>query len=244
MPCLLLKEKRLVKTINFSNPYYIGDPINAVKIYNDKEVDELVLLDINASKINSKIDFELIQDFASECFMPLAYGGGVKTINDFKKLFNIGIEKIIVNTLIFDNPAIVKIAIEKYGSQSIVASIDVKKNSSDSYIVFSHSNRKVKYDFKEYINYVVKLNIGEILLTSVDQDGTWNGYDEKLIDYVNKITSVPIIANGGCGKVKDLKNILYKTGIQAAALGSMAVYQKKGMGVLIRFPKRNEIIDE
>ena len=174
--------------------------------------------------------------------MPLAYGGGVRTINDFKKLFNIGIEKIIVNTLIFDNPKIVKIATEKYGSQSIVASIDVKKNNSDNYIVFSHSNRKVKHDFKKFINYVIKLNVGEILITSVDQDGTWDGYDEKLIDCVNKITSVPIIANGGCGRVEDLKNILYKTGIQAAALGSMAVYQKKGMGVLIRFPKRNKII--
>ena len=142
MPCLLLKEKRFVKTVNFNNPDYIGDPINAVKIFNDKEVDELVLLDINASKINSEIDFDLLSDFAAECFMPLAYGGGVKTIDDFKKLYRLGIEKVIVNTLLFDNPSIVKEAVKSYGSQSVVASVDVIKNKINDYSIFSHSGRE------------------------------------------------------------------------------------------------------
>ena len=127
MPCLLLSHGRLVKTINFKNPSYIGDPINAVKIYNSKEVDELILIDITATKIN-KINYDLLSDFTSECFMPLAYGGGVKTINDFKKLYSIGIEKVVVNSLIFDNPKVIKEAVLKFGSQSVMASVDIKKN--------------------------------------------------------------------------------------------------------------------
>ena len=166
MPCLLLKEKRLVKTVNFNNPDYIGDPINAVKIFNDKEVDELVLLDINASKINSEIDFDLLSDFAAECFMPLAYGGGVKTIDDFKKLYRLGIEKVIVNTLLFDNPSIVKEAVKSYGSQSVVASVDVIKNKINDYSIFSHSGRENEKTLNEFIDYTISLGIGELLLTS------------------------------------------------------------------------------
>ena len=138
IPCLLIKEKRLVKTVNFQNATYVGDPINAVKIFNDKEVDELILLDINASKVDSPIDFELLSDFAAECFMPLAYGGGVKTIEDFKKLYRLGIEKVIVNTMLFDNPSIVKEVVKSYGSQSVVASVDVKRNENGEYVIFSH----------------------------------------------------------------------------------------------------------
>ena len=242
MPCLLVKGKRLVKTVNFQNANYVGDPINAVKIFNDKEVDELVLLDINASKVDSPIDFELISDFAAECFMPLAYGGGVKTIGDFKKLYRLGIEKVIVNTLLFDNPEIVIEAIKNYGSQSVVASIDVIKNRKNEYTIFSHSGRDNSKSLNEFVDYTISLGIGEILLTSVNQEGTWDGFDEDLVNYFNEKINIPFIVNGGCGKLDDLVNILNKTGAQAAALGSMAVYQKKGMGVLIRFPKRSQII--
>lgn len=244
MPCLLLSDRRLVKTVNFSNPKYIGDPINAVKIYNDKEVDELVLLDIQASKVNSEIDFELIKDFAAECFMPLAYGGGVRTINHFRKLFSIGVEKVIINTLLIDSPETVKYAASLFGSQSVVASIDVKKNKKEEYFIFSHSGKKISYSLEDYLNYIINLNVGEILITSVDQEGTWNGFDLNLIEKVNKYVKIPIIAHGGCGSIEDLQNILYKQGAQAAAIGSMAVYQKKGMGVLIRFPQREQIIKD
>ena len=242
MPCLLVKEKRLVKTVNFKNPAYVGDPINAVKIFNDKEVDELVLLDINASKINSEIDFDLLSNLAAECFMPLAYGGGVKTIGDFKKLYRLGIEKVIVNTLLFDNPSIVKEAVKSYGSQSIVASIDVMKNKYNDYSIFSHSGRENDKTLNEFIDYTISLGIGELLLTSVDQEGTWKGYDTEIIDFVNKKINIPLIANGGCGNIDDLKDILYKNNVQAAAIGSMTVYQKKDMGVLVRFPRRAQII--
>lgn len=244
MPCLLVKEKRLVKTINFQNPSYVGDPINAVKIYNDKEVDELVLLDINASKEDTKIDYELVTDFAAECFMPLAYGGGVKKLEDFRSLYNLGVEKVIVNTLLFDNPTVVKEAVSNYGSQSVVASIDVIRNNKDEYEVFSHSKRKNERSLTDFVDYVISLGIGEIVLTSVNQDGTWKGYDRELIDVINKNVDIPIIANGGCGSIDDVKRVLYENNVQAAAIGSMAVYQKKDMGVLIRFPKRTQIINE
>ena len=244
MPCLLIKDKRLVKTVNFSNPQYVADPINAVKIYNAKEVDELVVLDIKASKENTVIDFDLIHDFASECFMPLAYGGGVKHIDEFKRLFGLGVEKVIVNTLLFDNPQTVKLAAERFGGQSIVASIDVKKDDHGNYTVFSHSNRNYNKSLKEFIDFVLSLNVGEIIITSVDQEGTWTGYDMELIEYVDSLVDVPIIANGGCGTNEDLNKVLYDANVQAASVGSMAVYQKKGMGVLIRFPKRHQIIRE
>ena len=174
--------------------------------------------------------------------MPLAYGGGVKTIEDFKKLYRLGIEKVIVNTMLFDNPTIVKEAVKSYGSQSVVASVDVKRNENDEYVIFSHSGRENEKTLNQFIDYVISLGIGEIVLTSVDQEGTWRGYDVKIIDSVNKIIEIPLIANGGCGKIKDLKDILYEKDVQAAAIGSMAVYQKKDMGVLIRFPKRAQII--
>mgnify|MGYP003966835549 FL=1 len=244
MPCLLLQDKRLVKTVQFKNPAYIGDPINAVKIYNDKEVDELVILDISATKLNKSIDFDLLKDFAAECFMPLAYGGGVRSVDDFQKLFTLGIEKVVVNSLLIDKPDIVKEAAEKYGNQSVLASIDIKKSISGEYEVFSHSKREIQFSFRGYIDYVISLNVGEIMITSVDQEGTWNGYDTELIKIVNDLVDVPIIANGGCGTQQDIRDILYKTDIQAAAIGSMAVYQKKDMGVLIRFPKRNQIIKD
>lgn len=231
-----------MKTINFQNPSYIGDPINAVKIYNDKEVDELVVLDIHASKNEAIIDFELIKDFAAECFMPLTYGGGVSTYADFKTIFNLGVEKIVVNTLIFDNPVIVERAIADFGSQSIVASIDLVRSNSGQYEVFSHSGRRISTDLMEHLKFVTNLGVGELLITSVDQEGTWEGFDTTLLELVNSNIEIPVIANGGCGTTDDLKKVLYDIDIQAAALGSMAVYQKQGMGVLIRFPQRNEII--
>lgn len=241
MPCLLLKEKRLVKTVNFKDPAYIGDPINAVKIYNDKEVDELVVLDILATE-KGEIDFDLLVDFTAECFMPLAYGGGVRTVEDFQKLYSIGIEKVVVNTLLVDAPEVVKEAANKFGNQSVVASVDVIRNAEGEFKVFSHSDRDIQMGLEEYLQYVLSLNVGEIFVTSVDQEGTWNGYDNELVSFVNDFVDVPIIANGGCGTKEDLKTLLYDKDVQAAAIGSMAVYQKKNMGVLIRFPKRNEII--
>ncbi len=175
--------------------------------------------------------------------MPLTYGGGVKTLEDFKMLFRLGIEKVIVNSVLFDDGEVVSRAVQMFGSQSVVASIDVVKNEHGDYSVYSHSNRRNDRSLLEYLEYVIGLGVGEIMLTAVDREGTWSGYDVELIHFINKNIDIPLIANGGCGKVEDLKELLFNEDIQAASIGSMAVYQKKGMGVLIRFPKRQQVID-
>lgn len=243
MPCLLYDGRSLVKTINFKNPNYIGDPINAIKIYNDKEVDELAFLDIGATKGNRKIDFQKIEKFAAESFMPFSYGGGVKSLDDFKNLYSLGVEKVIVNSALFTNPGMIKEATETFGSQSVVASLDVKTSFWGKHEVFSYANEKPPKDILAFCDYLQNdIKVGEILVTSVDNEGTWKGYDSKIIEKINQHVSIPVIANGGAGSIEDIKNVLYKSDVNAAALGSMAVYQKKGMGVLIGFPKREKVI--
>lgn len=237
MPCLLLKDGSLVKTVKFNNPSYIGDPVNAIKIFNGKEVDELVLIDIS----KKEIPFDVIRKITRECFMPLCYGGSVRTIKDMRKLFQLGIEKIIVNTLLFENPNIIKEAIKIFGSQSIVASVDVKKNFWGTNKIYRHFNKKtVNLSPMDYIESLEKLGVGEILLYSVDKDGTWEGMDIKLIQEVCQRTHLPIITCGGVGKLKDIQDSIVN-GSSGVALGSMCVYSKKNMGVLIKFPKQNEI---
>lgn len=245
MPCLLFDGIGLIKTIKFKNPNYVGDPINAIKIYNDKGVDELILLDINASKQKRKPNFEKIAQMTSEAFMPFAYGGGVKTFDDFSKLYKSGVEKIIVNSLIYENPDVIRKVIEHYGSQAIVACVDFKKNLFSNVKPYSYIGYNIKYTLKEYVQYLAdELKIGELMLQSVDRDGTWEGYDLEVISELLNLVNIPVIAAGGCGKNEDLKAILYDVNANAAAIGSMAVYSKKGMGVLINFPKREDIIIE
>ena len=245
IPCLLYDGSGLVKTVKFKNPSYVGDPINAIKIYNDKEVDELILIDINASKQKRRPNFDKIADMASEAFMPFAYGGGVKTFDDFTTLYKIGVEKIIVNSLIQENPDIIKKVIEHYGAQAVVACIDFKKPMFGTKSPYSYIGNKIKYSLAEYANYLTNhIGVGELMLYSVDQDGTWEGYDYDVTEQIINSVDVPVIACGGCGHVNDLKQILYQTNVNAAAIGSMAVYSKKGMGVLINFPDRELVIKE
>ena len=243
MPCLLFDGKSLVKTVNFKNPNYIGDPINAIKIYNDKEVDELVLLDITATKEGRKIDYNKIEKFAAESFMPFSYGGGVKTLDDFKNLYSLGIEKVIVNSALFTAPEVINRAVEMFGSQSVMASVDVKTSFWGKHEIFSYSGKNPRREILAFCDYLQdEIKVGEILVTSVDNEGTWKGYDFKIIKRINQHVSIPVIANGGAGSIEDIKNVLYESDVNAAALGSMAVYQKKGMGVLIGFPKREKVI--
>lgn len=245
IPCLLYDGSGLVKTVKFKNPSYIGDPINAIKIFNDKEVDELILLDINASKQKRKPNFDKIADMASEAFMPFAYGGGVKTFDDFARLYKLGVEKVIVNSLIQEEPNVIKKVVEAYGSQAVVACIDFKKPMLGSKSPYSYVGNKIKYDLVKYADYLVNdLGVGEIMLQSVDLDGTWEGYDNEIITHIVSMIEVPVIAAGGCGNLKHLNEILYDANAQAAAIGSMAVYSKKGMGVLINFPQREMVIKE
>ena len=245
IPCLLYDGSGLVKTIKFKNPSYIGDPINAIKIYNEKEVDELIVIDINATKEKRKPNFDKIADMASEAFMPFAYGGGVKTFDDFASLYKIGIEKVIVNSLIQENPEIIKKVIEHYGSQAVIACIDFKKSMFSGIIPYSYIGNKIKMSLVDYANYLTTdIGVGELMLQSLDKDGTWEGFDDEIISTILNSIEIPVIACGGCGSIEDLKTVLYKTNANAAAIGSMAVYSKKGMGVLINFPDREKVIIE
>jgi cyclase len=245
IPCLLYDGNGLVKTIRFKNPSYIGDPINAIKIFNDKEVDELIFLDINASKQKRAPDYEKIRDMASEAFMPFSYGGGVKTYEDFKNLYKIGVEKVIVNSLIQENPELIKKIISEYGSQAIVASVDYKKQMFGGLKPFSYIGNKIDFSIKDYVHYLEKgIGVGEIMINSVDREGTWEGLDFITTKEISNMLSIPLITTGGCGKVEDIKKTFEETNANAVAIGSMAVYSKKGMGVLINFPNRELIIQD
>ena len=245
MPCLLFDGRALVKTIQFRTPQYIGDPINAIKIYNEKEVDELVMLDINASREKRAPRFDFIRECASECFMPFTYGGGVRTIEDFGNLYKRGVEKVVVNTLCLTAPVTVREATRQYGSTSVVGAVDYKKSFFGGHQVYSASGAKTRRGLVDHCRFLAdELEVGEILLYSVDRDGTWSGYDLPTIREVAEAISIPLIACGGAGSIGHLREVLNETAANAAALGSMAVYQKKGMGVLINFPQRSAILDE
>ena len=245
IPCLLYDGSGLVKTIKFKNPSYIGDPINAIKIFNEKEVDELILIDIFASKQKRKPNFDKIVNMASEAFMPFAYGGGVKTFEDFATLYKLGVEKVIVNSLIQEDPNSIKKVIDSYGAQAVVVCIDFKKPMFGSTAPYSYIGHKIKYNLNEYASYLSKdLGVGELMLNSIDKEGTWEGFDDEIISSILNSVEIPVIACGGCGSIEDLKTVLYKTNANAAAIGSMAVYSKKGMGVLINFPNREKVIIE
>ncbi|MEP6601139.1 MAG: HisA/HisF-related TIM barrel protein [Nitrospirota bacterium] len=245
MPCLLFDGSALVKTIQFRNPRYVGDPINAIKIYNEKEVDELVMLDINASREKRRPKFDVIRNCASECFMPFSYGGGVAVLDDFARLYKIGVEKVIVNTTCLVDPDLVREATRQYGSTSVVGAVDYKKSLFKGQTVHSAAGARTPRNLLDHCRYLADdLGVGEILLYSVDRDGTWSGYDLPTIRMVAEAVAVPLIACGGAGNVLHLRQVLDETPANAAAIGSMAVYQKQGMGVLINFPQRRLIIDE
>lgn len=236
IPILLLKNRGLNKTVKFKSPKYVGDPINAVKIFNEKETDELVLLDYNASVEGRKPDYKLIEEIAGEAFMPMGYGGGIKSLDDAKRVFDCGFEKVILNSALYKNPELVEEIAGIYGAQSVVGSIDVKKNLFGKNKAYSLSGSKnTGYDPVEWAKELERLGVGEIVLNSIDRDGTWEGYDLELLQRVTENVKVPVIACGGAGSVDDLKAGV-GAGASAVAAGSMFVFQKKGKGVLISFP--------
>lgn len=242
MPCLLLINDALIKTIKFKNPNYIGDPINTVRIFNQKEVDELIFLDISATKNNHNPPFHIISNISQECFMPFSYGGGIKTMEHVDKLFSIGVEKISINNIIFNNPDFITKVAKKYGNQSIIASIDVKKDIWGNYKVYSYVKQQIlKLKPTEYAKYLENLGAGEILLTSVDNDGVMKGYDIKLVKEIVDFVSIPVIACGGAGTIKDIDDVLNIGDASGAAVGSMVVYQSKNRAVLINYPDRSEL---
>lgn len=242
IPILLLKNQGLVKTTKFKEPKYIGDPLNTVKIFNEKEVDELIIVDITASVENKKINFKLISEIASECFMPLCYGGAIKTLEEIKELFSLGIEKVAINSYAVENPSFIKSAAELFGNQSIVVSIDYKRNFLGKYEIFTHGgtiNKKI--DPVIYAQKMAELGAGEILLNSIDRDGTMQGYDIDLIKRVSESVNIPVIACGGAGKLDDFTDAVKKGQASAVAAGSMFVYQGKHKAVLISYPAQTEL---
>lgn len=241
IPVLLLSKGGLYKTIKFKNGRYVGDPINAVKIFNEKEADELLLLDYRASIENRKPDYSKIKEIAEEAFMPMAYGGGIKNIEDAKRIFDCGFEKIVLNSILFQNISLIDQIANIYGSQSVVGCIDVRKNFFGKYHVYSHSGTKnTGNDPLKWAKEIELKGVGEIILNSIDNDGTWNGYLFDLIENISHKVDVPMIACGGAGSEEDFRKAVL-AGASAVAAGSMFVFQKKGMGVLISFPSSLKI---
>jgi cyclase len=244
MPCLLLKDGSLVKTIQFKDPSYVGDPINTIRIYNDKEVDELIVVDIAATVENKEPNFPLLREIASECFMPVTYGGAVQTLKQVETIFRLGIEKVAVNSYAFKNPQFVRAIASAFGNQSVVISIDVKKNLWGQYKVYARGGREATgLDPVEHAVRMEEMGAGEILLTSIDRDGTMQGYDLDLIRRVAGAVHLPVIACGGAGRVADFGEAVKQGGASAAAAGSMVVYYGRNRAVLINFPTRREIME-
>ncbi len=243
IPCLLLDNGKLVKTVQFKKPVYVGDPINAVKIFNDKEVDELIFLDINATRSHKKPDFEYLKKIAEQCFMPLCYGGGVNSLEDIGALFRIGMEKVSVNAAALERPQLISEAAQIYGSQSIVGAMDVGKNMFGKIIVKAQNGTKnTKYSPKEYAKRLQDAGAGEIFVNVIPNDGMMTGYDYELIHEVADNVQVPVIACGGAGSLQDCRRAI-DSGASAAAAGSIFVFWGANKAVLINYPDRAETDD-
>tara|TARA_Y100001970_G_C14253155_1_gene873315 strand:- start:1830 stop:2594 length:765 start_codon:yes stop_codon:yes gene_type:complete len=245
IPVLLLYDGALVKTINFKNFNYIGDPVNTVRIFNELQVDEIIILDILASKLFKKPDYELIKKIASECFIPLSFGGGIKAVSDIHNILSIGVEKVVINTHSLVNHTLITESANEFGKQCIIGSVDYKIDPvTKKRYVFNHTNPKKNN--KNPFNWVSDLHnsgIGELLITSVDHEGLWNGYDQGFLREISKSLEIPVIANGGAGCLEDISELFNKTFCTAAAASSLFLYQKKGMGVLVNFPEQKDFIN-
>jgi imidazole glycerol-phosphate synthase subunit HisF len=247
IPCLLVHNKGLVKTVKFKDAKYVGDPINAVKIFNEKEADELMLLDIDATVENRESNYKMIENLAVECRMPLCYGGGIKTVEQAQKIFNLGVEKIALSSSVLENPSLVTEIAKEVGSQSVVVVLDVKKKIFGGYDVYTHNGtRKTKIDLEIFIKELQVLGVGEIVINSIDNDGLMKGYDIGLISKIKPIIDVPMTVLGGAGNLEDMENLIKEFGIIGCAAGSLFVFKGKYKAVLINYPnqeKKNQIIN-
>ena len=242
IPCLLLDGTTLLKTVKFGAPTYIGDPVNTVRIFNELEVDELCLLDVAATRERRPPNFDVLAEVASEAFMPLCYGGGVRDVETAGKLLRIGFEKVVLNSAAVERPRLVTEVAEAFGRQAVIVSIDARKKLLRGYeVVTASATRKTGLDPVEWAARAADLGAGELLITAVDREGTWSGYDTQLIAQVTRKVSVPVIANGGAGRVEHLAEAVFEGGAAAVALGSMVVFQGKDLGVLVNFPDRAEL---
>tara|TARA_B100001057_G_C22843945_1_gene948223 strand:+ start:1951 stop:2706 length:756 start_codon:yes stop_codon:yes gene_type:complete len=241
IPCLLLKNGGLVKTVNFKNEKYIGDPINAVKVFNEKEVDELVFLDITKSNDLVDPNYDLLKDISSEAFMPMAYGGGLNSIRQIERIYSIGFEKVIINSSAFENIQVIKDAVNLAGSSGVVVSVDTKSSFFSKRRIYSRSGSlKHNVDLLDHIKKMEDAGAGEILLGSIDKDGTFSGYDLELIKNISSNTSIPVVPVGGAGKLEHFKQAI-NAGASGVAAGSMFVYHGKHKAVLITYPEYETI---
>ena len=242
IPVLLLKGKGLVKTINFKDPRYIGEPINAVKIFNDLKADELVFLDINATKELRSISYELVRDIGDEAFMPFAVGGGIKNMKQIEKMLQAGAEKIVINSEAIRNPEFIAEASKTFGSQSIVISIDVKKSIFNKYSVWIDSGTKnTNKNPVELAKAYCDLGAGELLVNSINNDGMMNGYDIKLIKNISSLIEIPVIACGGAGNLSHMKDCFLEGQAHSLAAGSMFIYHGPRKAVLLNYPNKEEL---
>ncbi len=242
IPCLLVHNKGLVKTTRFKDPKYVGDPINAVKIFNEKEVDELIVLDIDASVKKQDPDYKLIENLAVECRMPFCYGGGIKTIEQAQRIFSLGVEKIAVSSLAVENKMVIADLVEKVGSQSVVVVIDVKKKFlSGKYEVFIHNGTKnTGIELMQFISEMEELGVGEVVINSIERDGLMNGYDLGLIKDVKNKVNIPLTVIGGAGSIQDIGEVIHQNGIIGVGAGSLFVFKGKYRAVLIHYPTIDE----
>ena len=243
IPVLLLQDQALVKTQRFRHPAYVGDPINAIRIFNEKEVDELFLIDITASRENREPNYELLHDCASECFMPLGYGGGINNVAQAARLFDMGIEKLSVQTSLLQHSELVPQIAERYGSQAVVASVDVRRNWRGQLKLWSSREQKcLKDDWKEHLRIVQEMGAGEILLNAVHRDGTGQGYDCPVISEAAENVEIPIIAIGGAGTIQDFAPAA-AAGAAALGAGRMFVFEGPHQAVLISYPGYQQLTE-
>lgn len=244
IPCLLVHKKGLVKTVNFKDPKYVGDPINAVKIFNEKEVDELMVLDIDATVENRGPNFEMIKNLAQECRMPFCYGGGVTTVEQAKRIIELGAEKVALSSSAIKNPQLLREIGKAVGIQSVVVVLDLKKKgllSGGGYDVYiKNGKEKTGVKLKEFIQELNEIGVGELVINSIDKDGTMSGYDLSLISTVRELTDFPMTVLGGAGSLEDVKSIISNYKIIGVAAGSLFVFKGKYRAVLINYPNREE----
>jgi imidazole glycerol-phosphate synthase subunit HisF len=242
IPCLLVQDKGLVKTINFTDPKYVGDPINAVKIFNEKEVDELIVLDITATTENREPDYLMIRNLATECRMPFCYGGGVKSVEQANRIISLGVEKVALSSAAVGDPGLVSDIAEQIGSQSVVVVLDIRKNKkTGANEIWTHNGKKLTGKFPvDFSRQLEQCGVGEVVINSIDNDGAMKGYDLDLAGIIRDAISVPLTILGGAGSLKDIKNLVEKFGIIGASAGSLFVFKGVYRAVLISYPAPHE----
>lgn len=241
IPCLLVHDKGLVKTVQFKNPKYVGDPINAVRIFNEKEVDELMVLDIDATGENREPDYKMIEHLAAECRMPLCYGGGIKSAAQAQRIFNLGVEKIAISAAVINNESLLKEIADIVGVQSVVVVLDVKKKLLGGYEVYINNGRKgTGKNPIQFAKHLQDLGVGEIVINSIDQDGQMKGYDMNLIQKIREVLHIPLTVLGGAGSLDDIKSVIDKFGVLGVSAGSLFVFKGVYKAVLINYPTRSE----